>query len=255
MNKIWNISKYFFIVIGVISTIIFLYIFVAIMLSSINNAKTTADEEKSPIEIYETTNAGIHLQVFRDYANQGRIVVSASQGNLEIVKHFQLPTQPYEAEDLIFSDTTLIPLGRNEYGIVFVSTNRDCDHCENGSQVWLLKLDTKLKFIKKIPLLDLHKLDKNANQYLANFIIHLPYVENMKSEQFILPARIEIGRKVKITPILDRNSLDLYKLHFDSVFKTRLESIADSEKSELRAEHMEVAQKFKEMLSVRQFSF
>lgn len=253
LNKIRIALKYFFIAIGVISSAIILYIALTVVMD--NHPQNSEPESKLPVEIYSTDNSGINLKVSKDYSNDGRLLVSIARDGQQITNDYELPTKQYDLDELTITDAKVMPLKDNGYGIVIFSTNEECDHCGNGSQIWLLKLNAKMSFIKMLPLLDVHRLGGDNTHILASRSIQLPYLEQTTSEQIIIPLDIKIGKKIEITPMLDQKSIGLFKQHFGEIINGRLEKLSESNNPNLLEKYKASSAEFNESLSPQIISY
>jgi len=252
-NKVWVALKYFFIAIGIISSAIILYIILTVVMNK--NAPNDDQESKPPVEIYSTDNSGINLKVSRDDSNEARLLVSITKDGQQLINNYELPQKLYDPYELKITDTKVIPLQNNEYGIVFISTNEECDHCDNSSQIWLFKLNNKMNFVKMLTLLEMHKLDSGNAHILASRSIQLPYLENTPSVHITIPLNIEIGKKIKITPMLDQKSIELFKQHFGKIINDRLEKLSDSNNPNLLEEYKASQTEFNESLIPQVISY
>lgn len=255
IGKIWKYFKYFAMALGFLSLALILYVSLSLIFVKGGVDQNEDHENKQPVEIYKKAVGDMDLKISREVNNNGRLLVSIARGKSRLVTDYVLPTEQYELDWLQVTDADILPLSTGEYGVVLFSAIEECDHCDNGNYIWLLKLDNKMSLVTMLPLLDMHKTENKNTVVLANKAIYLPYIQDAPQEQIIIPIKIEIGQSIKIAPMLDQESTGLFKQHFGKIIDKRLEKLSQSSESDLLEKYTAAAAELNKYLSPQTISY
>ena len=250
---LWKYFKYFVLAFGFLSLAIILYIYVYLVFSQYS--QHYEQENKLPTEIYSKTLSKLQLQILRDASNDGQLLMNISRGSQQLVTNYTFPVKEYELYWANVSDANITPLQNGEYGVIVFTANEECDHCDNGKQIWIFKLGKSLNLIKVISLFDLHQDADSSNHYFANKLINVPYQEGLPSDQIFIPVEITIGKQIIITPMLNQRSISFLKGHWGKFIESRIQKPKSAEKEELAAKINLLPKKLNESLAQQVISY
>lgn len=249
----WKYFKYVVLAIGFLCLALILYIVVSLNLPQSSHNKQ--QENKQPAEIYNKKIGEMQLGILRDEINDGQLLMNISRGAQQLVTNFAFPVKEYDLYWANVSDAKIIPLQNGEYGVIVFTANDECDHCDNGKQIWIFKLGKDLNLLKMISLFDLHQTVDNSNHYFANKLLNVPYQEGLPGDQIFIPVEIMFGKQIIITPMLNQRSVGFLKGHWGKFIENRTQKPSGTENDNLTAKLNMLPKELNEALAQQVISY
>ena len=253
LKTIWKYFKYFVLALGFFTLSIILYISISFLISQ--SSQNTPQENKLPTAIYNKNFGEMQLAILREDNNSGQLLINISRGAQQLITNYAFPAQDYDWDWPDVADAKVIPLKINEYGVIVITENRECDHCDNGKQIWIFKLSKELKLVKTISLFDLHQTADNNDHYFATRLISIPYQEKLPGDQIFIPVEITLGTKITLTPMLNQHSIGLLKEHWENFIEHRIQKLSDTDKTDFLAKLKQLPQELNESLAQQVISY
>ncbi|HUX90162.1 MAG TPA: hypothetical protein VMV48_05675 [Gallionellaceae bacterium] len=217
--------------IGFLSLALILYIVVYLNLPQSSHNKQ--QENKQPAEIFSKKIGEMQLGILRDEINDGQLLMNISRGAQQLVSNYAFPAKEYDLYWANVSDAKIITLQNGEHGVIVFTASEECDHCDNGKQIWIFKLGKNLNLLKMISLFDLHQTVDNSNHYFANKLLNVPYQEGLQGDQIFIPIEIMFGKEIIITPMLTLRSIGFLKGHWGKFIENRTQKPSGTENDDL----------------------
>lgn len=253
MGKIQSTLKKAIFIWGIVSfvLVLFLAIFLMILLSS--NRQTV---EKYQKEAY-AKHFGQLLLTVQDWSdeNQNAHLISISKSGKTIVNNYRLPIEKYGLEFPIrIKDSKLISVKENEYRIILYSSYDEC--CEVSTDyVWFFKLNDKLNLVYVVDLSELTKNETNELSFFGYKYAKLPYFENAAYKYFIIPIEVTVGETIKISPLLNKSGMDLYKVAYEAEAEKRMATLNKIQNDEMLKKYETALIEFKDAITEKNIPY
>jgi len=253
ITTLWKYFKYVVLAIGFFSLALILYIVVSLNLPQ--SSQNKQQENKQPAEVYSRKIGEMQLGILRDEINDGQLLMNISRGAQQLVTNYAFPDKEYDLHWANVSDAKIIPLQNGEYGVIVFTANEECDHCDNGKQIWIFKLGKNLNLLKMISLFDLHQTVDNSNHYFANKLLNVPSLEGLPGDQIFIPIEIMFGKQIIITPMLTQRSIAFLKGHWGKFIESRTQKSSGAENGDLTAKLKMLPRELNEALAQQVISY
>lgn len=250
MAKFWTYLKAGVLVWGFVSLTIVLIFVVTIISSDLRN-KEVADVEREQLQ---KTSGDIKLRVTRGNSENNGIFIDISKGEMPLTTNYRLPTKQYGLEAIDVTDASIVRVKENEYRVILYSAVYDCDRA-SGQFIWLFKLKGQLDLVTMIGLSDLYKVGGKESVMFGNKSIFLPSFGTSKYEQIVIPIEVQIGDVIKVTPMLNRRSIDMIRSNFGKEIDTRIAMLTSPDSVALLKEYKKAKDELNEVLSERTTAF
>lgn len=250
MAKFWKYLKAGVLIWGIVSLTIVL-IFAAVIISSYMRNKEVVNVEQQQLQ---KTSGDIKLRVTRGANESSGIFIDISRGETPLVTNYQLPAKQYGLEAIDVTDATITRVKENEYRIILYSAVYDCDRA-SGQFIWLFKLKGRLNLVTMIDLSDLYKVGGKDSVMFGNKSIFLPSFGTSKSEQIVIPIEVQVGDVIKVTPMLNRRSIDMIRNNFGKEIDNRIAMLTNPDSTALLKQYKKAKDELNEVLTERTTAF
>lgn len=247
MAKFWLYFKRVVLVWGFIWLAI--VIFIALTFALQNMGKPTeAVQQVQPDEGFKKSVGGIDINVTKIENDLERLLVSVRRNGNEPVTNFELPVQEFELGWIDVNDAHLFPLGEKGFRIVLFTTNQESDHEVLRSYIWLLKLDEEISFEKMIEISGFSRIPGDESRVYGNRVVHLPSFDEEVYREIDVPVEIQVGKTLRVRPMLTRQSLELLRQHYSKTIQDRIELLSKKKDEALLAKYMAAARELDDCL-------
>lgn len=118
-------------------------------------------------------------------------------------------TLPIEDQWNEITDSKIIPLGGNRYGIILFYSTADCESSTSNYNLDLFSYGNDIQHLETLTATEHYPLDAHKSSFYAMLPVSAPYVEGFNTWDFTIPVVIRIDQEVTLTPLLTREGIAL----------------------------------------------